>query len=201
IRLLPHHQNTGAFFVALFQKHDKTGDVSQSTDDEISQKRPAEEIVFNEEGANFKRARYHRENPFIFFNENDIKGFWKDISEFFGVNSSFPADQLMTRIAADSGRNIYFVSDSLKQIVTLNQDRIKFINMGVRLFVRTDLRNDKDKRSLRLAQEGIAIIDNYFSKRRLQLEEHDLLLLLAHAHTYFSDLSTSVQSQIQNISN
>lgn len=25
--------------------------------------------------------------------------------------------------------------------------------MGVRLFVRTDLRNDKDKRSLRLAQE------------------------------------------------
>ncbi|CAF3419529.1 unnamed protein product [Rotaria socialis] len=201
IRLLPHHQNTGAFFVALFQKHDKTVDVSQSTADEVSQKRPAEEIVFNEEGANFKRARYHRENPFIFFNENDIKGFWKDISEFFGVNSSFPADQLMTRIAADSGRNIYFVSDSLKQIVTLNQDRIKFINMGVRLFVRTDLRNDKDKRSLRLAQEGIAIIDNYFSKRRLQLEEHDLLLLLAHAHTYFTDLSTSVQSQIQNISN
>jgi hypothetical protein len=31
----------------------------------------------------------------------------------------------MTRIASDCGRNIYFVSDSLKQIVTLNQDRIK----------------------------------------------------------------------------
>jgi len=46
-------------------------------------------------------------------------------SEFFGVDPSFPADQLMTRIASDSGRNIYFVSDSLKEIVTLNQDRIK----------------------------------------------------------------------------
>ena len=46
-------------------------------------------------------------------------------SEFFGVDSLFPADQLMTRIASDSGRNIYFVSDSLKQIVTSNQDRIK----------------------------------------------------------------------------
>ncbi|CAF4106150.1 unnamed protein product, partial [Rotaria sordida] len=75
--------------------------------------------------ANFKRARYHRENPFIFFEEKDIKGFWQDISEFFGVDSSFPVDQLMTRIASDSGRNIYFVSDSLKEIVTLNQDRIK----------------------------------------------------------------------------
>ncbi len=46
-------------------------------------------------------------------------------SEFFGVDPSFPADQMMTRIASDSGRNIYFVSDSLKQIVTSNQDRIK----------------------------------------------------------------------------
>ena len=32
---------------------------------------------------------------------------------------------MMTRIASDCGRNIYFVSDNLKQIVTLNQDRIK----------------------------------------------------------------------------
>ncbi|CAF4093631.1 unnamed protein product, partial [Adineta steineri] len=123
IRLLPHHQNTGAFFVALFRKLDKTVEVP-STQEETSQKRPAEEITFNEDGANFKRARYHRENPFIFFNENDITGFWQEISEFFGVDPSFPADQMMTRHAADSGRNIYFVSDSLKQIVTLNQDRI-----------------------------------------------------------------------------
>ncbi|CAF0962405.1 unnamed protein product [Rotaria sordida] len=201
IRVLPHHQDTGAFFVALFRKIDKTLDSSLSTQEETSQKRPAEENVFNEDGANFKRARYHRENPFIFFEEKDIKGFWQEISEFFGVDPSFPADQLMTRIASDSGRNIYFVSDSLKEIVTLNQDRIKFINMGVRLLVRTDLRNDKDKRSLRLSQEGIAIINKYFSKRRIQLEQQDLLILLSHAHTQFANLSQSVQNQIQNISN
>ncbi|UJR23197.1 hypothetical protein I4U23_026216 [Adineta vaga] len=168
--------------------------------EESSQKRPAEELTFNEDGANFKRARYHRENPFIFFGEKDINGFWQEISEFFGVDPSFPADQLMTRIAADSGRNIYFVSDSLKQIVTTNQDRIKFINMGVRLFVRTDLRNDKDKRSLRLCQEGIAIINKYFSKRRIEIEESDLLLLLAHTHQHFGNLSQSMQKQIENIS-
>ncbi|CAF3461497.1 unnamed protein product [Rotaria sp. Silwood1] len=200
IRLLPHHQDTGAFFVALFRKIDKIVDSSLSIQEETSQKRQVEENVFNEDGANFKRARYHRENPFIFFEEKDIKGFWQEISEFFGVHPSFPADQLMTRIASDSGRNIYFVSDSLKQIVTLNQDRIKFINMGVRLLVRTDLRNDKDKRSLRLAQEGIAIINNYFSKRRIQLEQQDLLLLLSHAHTQFANLSESVRNQIQNMS-
>lgn len=50
IRLLPHHQDTGAFFVALFQKHDKTIDSSSSTEEEGSQKRPFEEPVFNEEG-------------------------------------------------------------------------------------------------------------------------------------------------------
>ncbi|CAF0917297.1 unnamed protein product [Adineta ricciae] len=200
IRLLPHHQNTGAFFVALFRKHDKAADTPSAAQEESSQKRPAEEMTFNEETANFKRARYHRENPFIFFDEKDISGFWQEISEFFGVDPSFPADQLMTRIAADSGRNIYFVSDSLKQIVTSNKDRIKFINMGVRLFVRTDLRNDKDKRSLRLCQEGIAIINKYFSKRRIEIEESDLLLLLAHTHTQFAALSQSVQKQLENIS-
>ncbi len=90
--------------------------------------------------------------------------------------------------------------------------------MGVRLLVRTDLRNDKDKRSLRLSQEvnqfdsfpnfhwtsfsiqGIAIINKYFSKRRIEIEESDLIVLLSHAHTYFTNLSESVQNQLQNIS-
>jgi hypothetical protein len=44
IRLLPHHQDTGAFFVALFRK------IDTSNQEEISEKRPAEENTFNEEG-------------------------------------------------------------------------------------------------------------------------------------------------------
>ncbi len=43
IRLLPHHQDTGAFFVALFRK------IDTSNQEELSQKRPAEENTFNEE--------------------------------------------------------------------------------------------------------------------------------------------------------
>ena len=46
IRLLPHHQDTGAFFVALFRKADTT----VATGEEGPQKRPIEEVVFNEEG-------------------------------------------------------------------------------------------------------------------------------------------------------
>jgi len=49
--------------------------------------------------------------------------------------------------------------------------------------------------------QGIAIINKYFSSRRIQLEEQDLLELLSHAHTYFTNLSESVQNQIQNMSN
>lgn len=89
--------------------------------------------------------------------------------------------------------------------------------MGVKLLIRTDLRNDKDKRSLRLCQEvgtflfeeffinksivkGIAIINKYFSARRIQLEQSDLLVLLSHTHTQFANLSESIQKQIQTIS-
>jgi hypothetical protein len=45
------------------------------------------------------------------------------------------------------------------------------------------------------------MINKYFSKRRIQLEEEDFLILLSHAHTYFTNLSESLQNQIQNISN
>jgi len=106
----------------------------------------------------------------------------------------------MTRHSSEKGRNIYFVSDSLKQIVTLNQDRIKFINMGIRLLTRTDLRDGKDKRTLRLSQEGIAIIKKYFTKRRIELEESDVLTLLAHASPSFPTLSESVRKQINELS-
>lgn len=45
IRVMPHHQNTGAFFVALFRKLR-----SESTAAPVEQnKRPAEEVLFNEE--------------------------------------------------------------------------------------------------------------------------------------------------------
>jgi len=48
IRLLPHHQDTGAFFVALFRKIDSSS--SSSSQEEISLKRPAEDNTFNEDG-------------------------------------------------------------------------------------------------------------------------------------------------------
>jgi len=45
--LLPHHQDTGAFFVALFRKTDAP--ISESNQETTGQKRPVEEITFNEE--------------------------------------------------------------------------------------------------------------------------------------------------------
>ena len=44
-------------------------------------------------------------------------------------------------------------------------------------------------------------MNKYFTKRRLQLEQEDLLVLLAHAHSPFSQLSQSVLNQIQSMSN
>ena len=77
--------------------------------------------------------RLGKSNSKLLFKKNHLLFF---SSEFFGVDPSFPSDQLMTRIASDSGRNIYFVSDSLKQIVTLNQDRIKVYILLISLLLR-----------------------------------------------------------------
>ena len=49
-------------------------------------------------------------------------------------------------------RTIYFVSKQIRELVISNGDRIKFINMGVPLFARAEIK-DPSNVELRVSQE------------------------------------------------
>ena len=60
---------------------------------------------------------------------------------------------MMTRNKkGENVRTIYFVSKQIRQLTVNNGDRIKFINMGVPLFSRADIK-DPSNIELRISQE------------------------------------------------
>jgi type III secretory pathway lipoprotein EscJ len=70
--------------------------------------------------------------------EDDVS-YWEPLKKFYQVDDSFPAEQLLTRSDGEKKRNIYFVSDYVKQILANNDsEAVRVINAGVKIFMRSD---------------------------------------------------------------
>ncbi|KAK9465092.1 S-adenosyl-L-methionine-dependent methyltransferase [Lipomyces arxii] len=154
MRVYPHDQDTGAFFIAVLEK---TADAT-----EVSLKRAAEENVENEANKRTKTStdasevtedatvadakpeqpvlekkkrlpRDANEEPFKFLPPDHpaIENCWK----FYSVSSDFPRNSLLVRNATgDPVRTIYYVHPRLQPIISLNDTKLKFIHAGIKLF-------------------------------------------------------------------
>ncbi len=147
---MPHHQNTGGFFICLIRKlatndnnstavkevtpvevvHSNNEDSNESSNNSSNDSNgPADPTGRAMKGAPAKRLKHvYDENPFRFcVNENELDG-WPRIQDFFGIKKEFPLAQLMMRNRkGENVKNVYFVSKNIHDIVELNGDRIKFM--------------------------------------------------------------------------
>ncbi|CAD6186227.1 unnamed protein product [Caenorhabditis auriculariae] len=71
MRIAPHQNDTGGFYVALIEKVSETD---------------FENNIFS--GPQWKRQKMYKDEPFSFLRENDDR--WKDISGHYGVAENFP---------------------------------------------------------------------------------------------------------------
>lgn len=146
IRILPHQQNTGAFFVAVFKKLKPTREEPTKMETETEEvsdgnkKREHDDNLPHNQRKKRKKDTY-REDPFVFFNENEPV--WNDIKSFYQVSDSFDSKCLLTRCHVGKKKNIYLTSDAVRNLVVSNQGTVKFINTGVKAFVRCDNKNMK----------------------------------------------------------
>ncbi|XP_055594713.1 tRNA (cytosine(34)-C(5))-methyltransferase [Uranotaenia lowii] len=217
IRVLPHQQNTGGFFIALLVKKAKLpwessngaskAVVVESETNEADKE--SSSVVANKSGPaeksnqSKKKERQHRgfkEDPFVFFDgEEEI---FASIKDFYKLNDDFKAINLLTRCLEGKKKNIYFCSDILRRVVINNEQSIKFINLGVKTFVRCDNRNRSC--DFRLAQEGLPSINGFIGKiRRATLERDDLIALLSASDPTkppeITGLSESAQKSVQEL--
>lgn len=149
MRVLPHLQNTGGFFVAVLEK--KSLLPWEKSERQIRAPIPppatqTESATDTGEksapwGPQRKRRRLHgyREDPYVFFTENEE--IWTGIKQFYSLSDEFNPLCLLTRSLGGKKKNIYFCSEQVRDLLLCNENSIKIINTGVKTFVRCDNRN------------------------------------------------------------
>lgn len=229
IRVLPHHQNTGGFFIAVIRKiptaqpiipenkilndevenpvaegsESPKQETSESPKEELeetpSAEAPEPDLSRTMKNPPAKRLKHiYDENPFLFIDNNaQLAADWKGIREFFDISDDFPASQMMTRNRrGENIRNIYFVSKQIRDLTVINGDRIKFINMGVPLFCKSDIK-DPSNIELRVCQESLDVVLKFFKKRIVEIKnKQDLIVILSSSMPFLTDLSEDMQAKI-----
>lgn len=195
IRILPHHQDTGGFFVAVLEKS-----APLPWEKERETEQPQER---KEEKPPAKRRRMggYREDPFVFF-KGDDEDVFPSIKEFYDLSAEFDSKCLLTRCHVGKKKNIYLVSPVVRDVVRRNEGSIKIINTGVKTFVRCDNKNMTC--AFRLSQEGLASVSPFIgARRRVRVLQEDLVRVLQSDNpssppdvTLFSD---HTQAQVKDL--
>ena len=164
LRLLPHHHNTGGFFLALLEK--------MSLCPWESSKRPGRDVKTEEVAETVenleisepptKRFRGFREDPFLYFNTDDESVF-DNIRQYYNLNLSSSMFLHRNKDPTTRKNNIYFTTEKVRLLVENNADRVKIINTGVKAFARAD--NKGSDCDYRIAQEGALSIIPFISNR------------------------------------
>lgn len=227
MRILPHHQDTGGFFVAVLEKVNhlpwerashKSDEVIQNTkseDDDIELNLEQEQKAKNVHGRKIfddmnksresKRKRRRlasgfKEDPFIFF-DDDKEDVWSSIKSFYNISNDLDPRCLLVRCIGKKKKNIYYTSPAIRDVVLSNGDQIKLINTGVKTFVRCDNKNMDCP--FRLAHEGIQSIIQYIGdSRKIRLSKDDLIMLLQNNNhntpPEIVKLNRETQERLQN---
>lgn len=206
MRILPHHQNTGAFFVAVLEKlkplnsKEKSFKPNEVSDSNTNKKRENEDNLPQNQRKK-RRKEVYKEDPFVFFKEQEPV--WDEIKSFYEISDDFDSKCLLTRCHFGKKKNIYLISNAVRDLVVQNQSVIKFINTGVKAFVRCDNKNMKC--AFRIANDGLESIYPYIGDgRKIDIPKEDLITLLLNDNPEKSppitSLSEVVQKQVENLS-
>jgi len=137
-----------------------------------------------------------KEDPFLFLKPDDPV--WPPIQGFYGLTETFPSEQLLYRSEQGAKRSLYFVSKAIRQIVLCNENRVKFVNMGVKSFSRSPspLVPDCD---FRLSQEGMGSLAPHLLQRTLTISREDAVMLFKEENPFTDKMCQATQDQLQDL--
>uniref|UniRef100_A0AAY4E0U8 tRNA (cytosine(34)-C(5))-methyltransferase n=1 Tax=Denticeps clupeoides TaxID=299321 RepID=A0AAY4E0U8_9TELE len=224
MRILPHHQNTGGFFVAVLMKkapmpwnrrHPKVRPARPSCSLE-TQRTPSETPTVDpdageqtEEPASKKNGGVcgpppskkmklfgFKEDPFVFLTEDDPV--FPPIQTFYDLSPDFPKLNVLTRTHEGKKRHLYMVSKELRNVLLNNSERIKIINTGVKVWSRNQ-DSEPFGCAFRLAQEGIYTLFPYIRARIVNIGVEDVKVLLTQENPFLSKLSDDAHAQAKKL--
>uniref|UniRef100_A0A8C8I0T8 tRNA (cytosine(34)-C(5))-methyltransferase n=1 Tax=Oncorhynchus tshawytscha TaxID=74940 RepID=A0A8C8I0T8_ONCTS len=207
MRILPHHQNTGGFFVAVLVKkapmpwnrrfpkvythvHARERGVGGNSvySDSVLCSRPP---------PNKKMKRHgFKEDPFVFLTEDDPV--FPPIESFYDLSPDFPKINVLTRTHEGKKRHLYMVSKELRNVMLNNSERMKVINTGVKVWSRNS-DGEEFGCAFRLAQEGIYTLFPYIRSRMITVSVEDIKILLTQENPYLSKLEEDAHQQAKKM--
>ena len=211
LRVYPHHQNTGGFFVAVIHKvaalpwmKDKAKSVKSRDPAAEVDKDSKETDAKSEEGNGYKVEnrpfqifgkftpssgfKGFKEDPFILIDRSDPP--IAEVSSLYGLPPDFPWENCFTRSEGKAKNNIYITTPLISRLLAANQDKhaVKIINTGLRAFSRSDQSPGSPSR-LRITQEGCNLLVRFISERKVHISESDIIKLLDNESISMNDLS------------
>ena len=220
MRVYPHLQNTGGFFIAVIQKQaplpwmkvQKSRESPSAvlpadpTTESVMSSGESENKIENRPFGVFGRfstpSGYtgYKEDPFIFMDRSD--GLIAELSSLYGLSQSFPWENCFSRSEGKAKNNIYITNSLIAKVLATNQANknvVKIINTGLRVFCRSDLSVGSPSR-LRLSQDGCNLFIDYITKRKIRIPESDLIKMLASESVSLSDFSLEGLNEIRDVS-
>ncbi|KAJ2747400.1 tRNA (cytosine-5-)-methyltransferase ncl1 [Coemansia sp. BCRC 34301] len=122
------------------------------------------------------------ENPFVFLDPNHSD--MQSIFSYYGIKEGMSRNGFLSRIENGAFRSVYYVSDSVRELMELAGQRLRVVNTGIRVFSRNGVRGAHCP--FRLVSEGVPqllphlpdryIVDVSFADLRTLLDEVNPLL-------------------------
>ena len=203
IRVLPHDQNSGGFFIVLLEKVAELG--SEKNRGSRRRQGEAEEQETEEKAPEppQKRGRkgFHAqdEEPFSFIGKDSP--IISNIIEFFGLDVDKMANcSFLIRSSKEMPKSLYLVSRPIGELVTGGNDGMRIVNTGVKCFELYDNKNTGFNCPYRQTMDALAAMLPLMSKRIYQATAQDLLTLLASEDSIAAEnLSETLQAQLEGI--
>uniref|UniRef100_A0A671LBH5 tRNA (cytosine(34)-C(5))-methyltransferase n=1 Tax=Sinocyclocheilus anshuiensis TaxID=1608454 RepID=A0A671LBH5_9TELE len=209
MRILPHHQNTGGFFVAVLVKKapmpwnrfnnpfHKSVDLlflfSSVTVLHIDMKCS---VCSSPPPPKKMKLFGFKEDPFVFLTEDDP--IFPSIQAFYDLSPDFPKLNVLTRTHEGKKRQLYMVSKELRNVLLNNSERMKVINTGVKVWSRnTD--GEQFGCAFRLAQEGIYTLCPYIRARIINICVEDVKVLLTQENPFLRKLGDDAHNQAKKL--
>uniref|UniRef100_A0A8C2D8B7 tRNA (cytosine(34)-C(5))-methyltransferase n=1 Tax=Cyprinus carpio TaxID=7962 RepID=A0A8C2D8B7_CYPCA len=225
MRILPHHQNTGGFFVAVlvkkapmpwnrrYPKELQMGECPADAPVEaVEGESPAEgnpsvpdtpdllevkkDDVCGPPPPKKMKLFGFKEDPFVFLTEDDP--IFPPVQAFYDLSPDFPKLNVLTRTHEGKKRHLYMVSKELRNVLLNNSERMKVINTGVKIWSRnTD--GEQFGCAFRLAQEGVYTLCPYIRARILNISVEDVKVLLTQENPFLSKLGDDAHNQAKKL--
>ncbi|CAL8141625.1 unnamed protein product [Orchesella dallaii] len=174
VRVLPHQQDTGGFFIALLTKTRLLP--WEKTEVELKPEEAPPPVKRDPRGPpkKIRRIGGYKEDPYVFMSEDNP--IWPHVRDFYGLDQGLDCTNFLRRSEDGKIKNIYITTKAVRDFVMNNENTVKIINVGVKALARADKKWTPC--DFRLSQEGLPSLSPFIKSRRVQLPKQDLEAVL-----------------------